>query len=95
MAFIAALGLANSLMWPAIFPLAINGLGRFTKTGSAMLVMAISGGAILPLIYGKLSLVLDSKTAYIILIPSYLFILYYGVKGHKAGKQTEVETVKI
>lgn len=84
--FIAALGLANSLMWPAIFPLAINGLGRFTKTGSAMLIMAVSGGAILPLIYGQLSLIFDSKTAYIMMIPCYLFILFFAMKGYKAGR---------
>ncbi len=84
--FIALLGLANSLMWPAIFPLAISGLGRFTKIGSAMLVMAISGGAILPLIYGKLSLLFNSRSAYMILIPCYLFILYFAVKGYKVGK---------
>src|SRR5688500_20150812 len=52
--FIALLGLSNALMWPAIFPLAISGLGRFTKIGSALLVMGIAGGAVLPLIYGYL-----------------------------------------
>ena len=46
--FVAALGFANAMMWPAIFPLAIRGLGRFTETGSALLVMAIAGGAIIP-----------------------------------------------
>lgn len=83
--FIALLGLANSLMWPAIFPLAIYGLGRFTKTGSALLVMAIAGGAILPLLYGKLSELWDTRHAYVLLLPCYLFILYYAVKGHRAG----------
>lgn len=85
-AFIALLGLANSLMWPAIFPLAINGLGRFTKIGSALLIMAIAGGAILPLIYGKLSEVWNSQQAYWIMAPCYLFIMYFAIKGHKAGK---------
>ena len=51
--FVAALGIANALVWPAIWPLALNGLGRFTKTASALLVMAISGGAIIPPLYGK------------------------------------------
>jgi MFS transporter, FHS family, L-fucose permease len=81
--FIALLGLANSLMWPAIFPLAINGLGKFTKIGSALLIMAISGGAILPLVYGKLSLSFGSQDAYLMMIPCYAFILYFAVKGHK------------
>lgn len=85
-AFIALLGLANSLMWPAIFPLAISGLGKFTKIGSALLIMAIAGGAILPLVYGKLSELWNSQQAYWIMPPCYLFIMYFAIKGHKAGK---------
>lgn len=84
--FIALLGLANSLMWPAIWPLAIDGLGKFTKTGSALLVMAIAGGAILPLLYGKLSLIIGNQQGYWILVPCYLYILYFAIKGHKMGK---------
>lgn len=85
-AFIALLGLANSLMWPAIFPMAIDGLGRFTKTGSALLIMAIAGGAILPLLYGKLSLIWNSQQAYWMMVPCYLFILYFAISGYKAGR---------
>lgn len=83
--FIALLGLSNALVWPAIWPLAISNLGRFTKTGSALLIMAIAGGAILPLIYGKLADMenIGSQSAYWMLIPAYLFILFYAVKGHK------------
>ncbi|MCT4615051.1 MAG: sugar MFS transporter [Marinifilaceae bacterium] len=80
---LAILGLANAIIWPAIWPLAISKLGRHTNTGSAILIMAISGGAILPLIYGKLSNILGLQYAYIILIPCYLFILFYAWKGHK------------
>ena len=82
--FIALLGLSNALMWPAIWPLAIHGLGRFTKTGSALLIMAIAGGALLPLVYGKLSDVsfIGHQSAYWILLPCYLFILFYSGKGH-------------
>lgn len=88
-AFIALLGLANSLMWPAIFPLSIDSLGKFTKTGSALLVMAIAGGAILPLIYGWLAQLdgWSNRTAYIIMAPCYLYILYFAVYGHKVGKR--------
>lgn len=85
-AFIAALGLANSLMWPAIFPLAIDGLGKYTKIGSALLIMAIAGGAILPLIYGKFSEIWNSQQAYLLMVPCYLFIWHFAVKGHRAGK---------
>ncbi len=84
--FIALLGLANSLMWPAIFPLGIDGLGKFTKTGSALLIMAIAGGAILPLAYGKLSLLWNSKDAYLLMVPCYLYILYFAARGYRAGK---------
>ena len=83
--FIGALGLANALMWPAIFPLAIRGLGKFTKMGSALLIMAIAGGAILPPAYGKLADLWNAQMAYIIAFPCYAFILYYALKGHKAG----------
>jgi glucose/galactose transporter len=85
-AFIALLGLANSLMWPAIFPLAIDGLGKFTKIGSALLIMAIAGGAILPLVYGKFSEIWNTKDAYLMMVPAYLFIMYFAIKGHKVGK---------
>lgn len=83
--FIALLGLANALMWPAIWPLAINGLGRFTKTGSAMLIMAIAGGAILPSIYGKLADIefIGHQQAYWIMVPCYIFILFYSIRGYK------------
>jgi MFS transporter, FHS family, L-fucose permease len=84
--FVALMGLANSLVWPAVWPLALNGLGRFTKTGSALLVMAIAGGAIIPLAYGKLATIFTTQSAYWICVPSYLIIMYYAFIGHKAGK---------
>ena len=52
--FVAALGIANALVWPAVWPLTLEGLGKHTKTASALLIMAIAGGAILPPIYGSL-----------------------------------------
>ncbi|KIQ16582.1 major facilitator transporter [Flavobacterium sp. MEB061] len=52
--FVAALGIANALVWPAIWPLTLKGLGKFTKTASALLIMAISGGAVIPPLYGKI-----------------------------------------
>ena len=84
--FIALLGLANALVWPAVWPLAINGLGKHIKTGSALLIMAISGGAVLPLLWGKLSDIYSSQTAYLVLIPAYLFILFFATYGHKIKK---------
>jgi MFS transporter, FHS family, L-fucose permease len=81
--FVALLGLANAIMWPAIWPLAIDGLGRFTKIASSMLIMAIAGGAVLPLIFGKLFDAWAPHLAYWICIPSYLLICYYAFFGHK------------
>lgn len=83
--FVALLGLANSLVWPAIWPLAITSLGRFTKTGSAMLIMAIAGGAVLPLIYGKLAVDFSTQAAYWICIPAYLFIMFYAFYGYRVS----------
>jgi FHS family L-fucose permease-like MFS transporter len=81
--FISLLGLANSLIFPAIWPLAIDGLGRFTKIGSSLLIMAIAGGAVLPPLYGWLADHFSPQQAYWLVIPCYLFILYYGLVGHK------------
>ncbi|MBS1949231.1 MAG: sugar MFS transporter [Bacteroidetes bacterium] len=86
-AFIALLGLANSMIWPSIWPLAINKLGKFTKIGSSFLIVAIGGGAILPLLYGWLADFQSITThyAYAIVMPCYLIILFYAIKGHKIG----------
>jgi glucose/galactose transporter len=84
-AFVAALGFANAMMWPAIFPLAIRGLGRHVETGSAALIMAISGGAIIPQIFVVLKHSVDFQLAFLILmVPSYLYIGYFAVRGHRA-----------
>ncbi|WP_240186892.1 sugar MFS transporter [Pedobacter nanyangensis] len=86
--FVALLGLANSLMWPAIFPLGIKGLGKFTKTGSAIMIMGIAGGAVWPLVYGfmKDKLHIDFQHAFLYaMVPGYLYIIYFASKGHKAG----------
>lgn len=82
------LGFSNAVMWPAIWPLAIDGLGKFTKIGSALLIMGIVGGAILPPLYGKISeLIGDKQVAYLMMIPAYLYILYYATAGHKVGRE--------
>jgi MFS transporter, FHS family, L-fucose permease len=84
-AFIASLGFANAMMWPAIFPLAIRGLGSRTEMASALLIMAISGGALMPYAFGLLKEHVDFQLAYLLLaVPSYLYILFYGVAGWRA-----------
>jgi FHS family L-fucose permease-like MFS transporter len=86
--FIALLGLANSLMWPAIFPMAIDGLGKFTQRGSALLIMGIAGGAIIPQFYGWLARSIPVNAAFFwSTLPCYLYILYYAVSGARVGRR--------
>lgn len=95
---VAVLGLANALCWPAIWPMALEGIGGYTKIGGAILVMGIIGGAIYPLIYGAWAGAINdsniasgieataksgNQMAYLILIPAYLMIIFYAYKGHK------------
>ena len=85
--FIAALGFANAMMWPAIFPLAIKGLGRFTETGSALLIMGIAGGAIIPQLFAVLKQHYDFQLVFVALaVPCYLYILFFARYGHRFGK---------
>jgi len=84
--FIAFLGLANSLVWPAIWPMALAGLGRFTKIASSLLIMGIAGGAIIPLCYGALADITNPQHAYWIMVPCYTFIFFYATIGYKIRK---------
>lgn len=86
--FIAFLGLANSLMWPSIWPLAIAKLGRFTKTGSSIIVMAISDAAVVPLLYGYIADITSARLVYWIVIPIYCNILFYATIGHLVGRRS-------
>ena len=97
---VASLGIANALVWPAVWPLALDGLGKFTKTAAAFLIMAISGGAILTPLYGRLvdylnevylaggmeeaaAMSQSANQGYWILLPAYIIIFLYAIKGHK------------
>ncbi len=86
--FLALLGIANALMWPAIWPLAIADTGRHTKTASALLIMAIAGGAVLPLVYNAMAQVWGGQAGYWILLPCYLFIGWYAIRGHRRSRWT-------
>jgi fucose permease len=87
--FVAALGFANAMMWPAIFPLAIKGLGRLTEIGSALLIMGIAGGALIPQAFAILREHHDFQAAFAaIMVPCYLYILYYALRGHRVGLGT-------
>lgn len=82
--FVALLGFANALVWPTIWPLALKDLGKHTAQGSALLIMAIAGGALLPLIFGKISHASgDMQSTYLIGIICYVFIFFYATKWHK------------
>ncbi|AFU98077.1 sugar MFS transporter [Simiduia agarivorans] len=81
--FLALLGLANAMVWPTVWPLALEGLGKYTGIGSALLIMGIAGGAIIPLVYGALAEGGSSQHAYWIMLPCYAFIFYYALWGHK------------
>ena len=82
--FIALLGFANAMLWPAIWPLALHGLsGALLNRGSAILIMGIAGGAILPLVYSWLSHISNNQLAYLLLVPCYLFNVYYQISRTK------------
>jgi fucose permease len=84
--FVAALGFANAMMWPAIFPLAIRGLGAFTEFGSAFLIMGIAGGAIIPQLFAHLKEHYNFQVVFALLMaPCYVYILYYALSGYRAG----------
>ncbi len=84
--FVVLLGLANSLVWAGIWPLALDGLGRFTKLGSSIMIMGLCGNAIMPLIYGHFADTHSTRLAYWVLIPCYLYLVFYAAKGHKIRK---------
>ncbi|MCE7067948.1 sugar MFS transporter [Dyadobacter sp. CY326] len=84
--FVVLLGLANSLVWAGIWPLALDDLGRFTKLGASIMIMGLCGNAIMPLFYGYFADTLDVRQAYWVLLPCYLYLVFYAVKGHKLRK---------
>jgi glucose/galactose transporter len=86
---VAALGLANAIMWPVIWPLSLAGLGDFTKTGSSILIIGLVGGVVIPLLFGWLVEILSFQMAYSICLPCYLYILFFATKGYKIKKKIE------
>ncbi|MCF0056914.1 sugar MFS transporter [Dyadobacter sp. CY356] len=84
--FVVLLGLANSLVWAGIWPLALDNLGRFTKLGASVMIMGLCGNAIMPLFYGYFADLYNVRIAYWVLFPCYLYLVFYAVKGHKIRK---------
>jgi glucose/galactose transporter len=81
--FVVLLGFANSMIWAGMWPLALDGLGRFTKLGASVMIMCLCGNAILPLCYGYLADVYNVRLAYWVLLPCYLYLVFYAFYGHK------------
>jgi hypothetical protein len=81
--FVVLLGLANSLVWAGIWPLALDGLGKFTKLGASIMIMGLSGNAIMPLFYGYVADKIDVRMAYSVLIPCYIYLVFYAMYGHQ------------
>ena len=86
--FVVMLGLANSLVWAGIWPVALDGLGRFTKLGSSIMIMGLCGNAIMPLVYGHFADQYGLREAYWVLFPCYMYLAYYAVYGFKIRKWT-------
>ena len=87
--FVAALGFANAMMWPAIFPLAVHGLGRLIERGAALLIMGIVGGALIPQLFAVLRQTFDFQVVFAaLMVPCYLYIWYFATKGHLASSST-------
>lgn len=84
--FVVLLGLANALVWPGIWVMALEGLGRFTKVGASVLVMGLVGNAMLPLVYGHFADILNERYAYVVLFPCYLYLFYYAFFGHRVRR---------
>nr|WP_295872890.1 sugar MFS transporter [uncultured Chitinophaga sp.] len=88
--FVVLLGFANSLVWAGIWPLALDGLGRFTKLGGSLMIMGLSGNAMLPPLYGYFADHYDVRHAYWVLFPCYLYLIFYAFYGHKIRHWTPV-----
>ena len=84
--FVVLLGLANSLVWAGLWPLALDGLGRFTKLGASIMIMALCGNAIMPLFYGYFADLYNVRYAYWVLLPCYLYLASYAFYGHKVRR---------
>jgi fucose permease len=84
--FVVMLGLANSLVWAGIWPLALDGLGRFTKIGASLMIMGLVGNALLPMVYGYLVDIFNAREAYWVLFPCYVYLVFYAFRGYRLRK---------
>ena len=92
--FLASIGLPNALIYAGIWPLSIHNLGRFTNTGSSLLIMGLAGNAILPLIYGAIADEHSLRAGYWVLIPCFVYLVWFAVHGHTINYWRKPETIK-
>ncbi|HEX6224243.1 MAG TPA: sugar MFS transporter [Chryseolinea sp.] len=83
---VVLLGFANSLVWAGIWPLALDGLGKFTKLGASVMIMGLCGNAIMPLFYGYFADIFNERLAYWVLFPCYLYLVFYAFRGYALRK---------
>jgi MFS transporter, FHS family, L-fucose permease len=81
--FVVLLGFANSMIWAGLWPLALDGLGRYIKTGAALMIMGLAGNAIMPLFYGYYADQYGLRTAYWVLLPCYVYLVFYAFYGYR------------
>lgn len=91
--FLASVGLPNALIYAGIWPLSIRNLGRLTKTGSSLLIMGLSGNAILPLIYGAVGDHHGLRTGYWVLVPCFLYLVWFAFHGHTVRYWRKVKEI--
>ena len=82
-----AIGLFNSIMWSNVFTLAIDGLETRTAEASSILIMMILGGAVLPPLQGILADAVGIKLSFVIPMLSYIYLVFYGLRGYRIGKR--------
>ena len=91
--FLCAIGFPNAMIYAGIWPLSIKGLGKFTKTGSSLLVMALCGNALMPLAYSSLSGLVGLQNAYWVLVPCFLYLIFFATIGHKITSWKKVRSL--
>ncbi len=87
---LVGVGLFHSIMWPAIFPLAIEGLGKYTSKASGALMMGVVGGAIFPLLQGVMADTMGSwEWTWLLVAIGEVYLIYYALVGHKVKQRAD------
>lgn len=92
---IIAMGFCNALNWPCIWPLALQGVGKFTKTAAALLIMAIAGDAIFPICYAQLNTMFGPQGGVFLILLLYVGILLYATVGYKKKTWSYIQPINL